>query len=138
MTEQKEQKIVINTCYGIFDLSTQAINLYIKKKGLNLYKIEPLENGTFIQIDEKDDNYDYYSYHTMIPTNEDEYDNSIWYMEDIPRNDPILVEVIEELKEKANTSASQLKVISIPANVEWKIINYDGAEHIAEKHRTWR
>lgn len=74
----------------------------------------------------------------MIPTNEDEYDNSVWYMEDIPRNDPILVEVIEELKEKANTSASKLKIISIPANVEWKIINYAGTEYIAEKHRTWR
>jgi hypothetical protein len=32
---------------------------------------------------------------------------------------------------------SQLKVVEIPDGVEWEIAEYDGSEHIAEKHRTW-
>jgi hypothetical protein len=28
-------------------------------------------------------------------------------------------------------------VIEIPDDVEWIIVDYDGMEHIAEKHRTW-
>jgi hypothetical protein len=30
-----------------------------------------------------------------------------------------------------------IKVITIPDGIEWEIKEYDGLEHIAEKHRTW-
>ena len=62
---------------------------------------------------------------------------TITYEHDIERNDPILVEIVEELGESANTRFSELKVVEIPDDVEWEIEEYDGNEWIAEKHRTW-
>ena len=55
----------------------------------------------------------------------------------IKRNDPILVQIVEELGEAANGRFAELKVIEIPDDVEWGIEEYDGDEWIAEKHRTW-
>jgi hypothetical protein len=57
---------------------------------------------------------------------------------EISRDDAILVQIVEQLGESANTSYSALKVVEIPDDVEWHIESYDGLEHIAENHRTWR
>lgn len=61
----------------------------------------------------------------------------VQYKSDIPRNDPKLVEVVERLGSKANDLCAELHVIEIPDDVEWQVEEYDGMEHIAEKHRTW-
>lgn len=53
------------------------------------------------------------------------------------RNHPLLVRVVEELGAKANGRFAKLKVVEIPDDVEWEIAEYDGNEHVAEKHRTW-
>jgi hypothetical protein len=55
----------------------------------------------------------------------------------IERNDPFLVQLVEELGEAANGRYGDLKVVEIPDDVEWEIKEYDGNEWIAEKHRTW-
>jgi hypothetical protein len=55
----------------------------------------------------------------------------------IKRNDPILVEIVEQLGEAANRDYAELKVVEIPDDVQWTVEEYDGAEWIAEKHRTW-
>ena len=57
---------------------------------------------------------------------------------EISRNDPILVQVVEEFGNAANGSYTELKVVEIPDGVEWVVEEYDGQEWIAEKHRTWR
>jgi hypothetical protein len=62
---------------------------------------------------------------------------AIKYEDDIKRNDPILIQIVEELGEAANGSYARLKVVEIPDDVEWTIKEYDGDEWIAEKHRTW-
>ena len=54
------------------------------------------------------------------------------------REDPVLIQIVKELEEKANYSYSKLKIVDIPENVEYIIQEYDGVEWIAEKHRTWR
>ena len=59
------------------------------------------------------------------------------YADELARDDYHLVHVVETLGEQANTPYSQLKVVEIPADVDWEIQEYDGAEHIAEIHRTW-
>ena len=59
---------------------------------------------------------------------------SVW---DISRTDPILVAMVKENSKLYSGSFSQLKVVEIPDDVDWKISDYDGQEHIAEKHRTW-
>ena len=60
-----------------------------------------------------------------------------FYDWEISRNDPVLVEVVEHLGEAANDWATDLKVVEIPEGVDWYIEDYDGVEHIAERHRTW-
>ena len=55
----------------------------------------------------------------------------------IDRNDPMLVQVVKQLGRAANGCGASLKVVKIPDDVEWQIEEYDGKEHIAEKHRIW-
>lgn len=59
------------------------------------------------------------------------------YPYDIPRDCDTLVRIVEEMGVKAGSAHSQLKVVEIPDDVDWQIEEYDGCEHIAEKHRTW-
>lgn len=59
------------------------------------------------------------------------------YGELIPRDDEMLVRVVEELREEANGHCADLKVVAIPDGVEWEIGNADGIEHVSEAHRTW-
>ena len=33
--------------------------------------------------------------------------------------------------------AANLKIVEVPDDVNWEVVQYDGLEHIAEKHRTW-
>jgi hypothetical protein len=40
--------------------------------------------------------------------------------------------------QKAGSRFACLKVVEIPDGVEWELNDYDGMEHIAEVHRTWR
>ena len=61
----------------------------------------------------------------------------ITYEYDIERNNPILVEIVEQLGEAADGNYAELKVVDIPDDVQWQIEGYDGNEWIAEKHRTW-
>lgn len=55
----------------------------------------------------------------------------------IARDDPSLIQVVKELGKDANDGGAKLKIVIIPANVEWRIHDYDGLEHVEEKHRTW-
>ena len=61
----------------------------------------------------------------------------VTYDFNIKRNDPILVEIVEQLGEAADGDYAELKVIEIPDDVQWQIEEYDGNEWIAERHRTW-
>jgi hypothetical protein len=130
-------KIVINNCHGGFGLSDEAIERYIELRGLALFKDF---NSTWKTS----------SYYT-VPVAEFEeahqQDKKIgdytksnalcWSQYDIERNDPLLIQVVEEMGENVNTRFSELKVVNIPDDVEWQIEEYDGSEWVAEKHRTW-
>ena len=110
-------KIVINADFGGFGLSDKAMREYVKRKGLNLVEEGPDKYG-FIYF---------------------KNGNDYFLDTDIERNDPILVEVVEALtSEKASSRFASLKVVEIPDGVEWELKEYDGMEHIAEVHRTWR
>ena len=59
-------------------------------------------------------------------------------LEDIARNDPVLVECVETLgREAASDNCAELKIVQIPDDVEWEIGEYDGIEWVSEKHQKW-
>jgi hypothetical protein len=60
-----------------------------------------------------------------------------FYVSDIARDDPLLIKVIRELGPAADGIHAELKIVDIPADVDWQIGEYDGNEWVAEKHRTW-
>ncbi len=102
------KKIVINSCYGGFGLSKEACDMYCEIKGIS--------PGEWNKI---------WGY----------YEN--FYTKDIDRADEDLVRIVETLGDKASGACAELKVVEIPDDVEWTIQEYDGYEHVAEKHRTW-
>jgi hypothetical protein len=113
-------KIVINSDYGGFSLSDEAILEYGRRKGLNLVKDE--NTNWSISIFYKDS-----------VAKENYFDDR-----EIPRNDPTLVEVVEKLGDAAYGFAANLKIVEIPEDVDWYVEENDGLEWVSEKHRTWR
>lgn len=63
--------------------------------------------------------------------------NDDFYDRDIPRDDPILIQLFEEMGDAANGFAADMKIVEIPDGVDWEIEEYDGNEWVAEVHRTW-
>ena len=130
-------KIVINSCYGGFGLSNDAVMEYAKRKGMKLFSEEsnfgtnhyytvPVEEFKKIEAQcIKSKNYD--------------KSNKLYFCErDIERNDPILVKVVEDMgSEKASGAYAELRVVEIPDDVQWEIDEYDGWESVDEVHRSW-
>ena len=83
-------KLVINTCFGGFELSPVALARYAELKQFNIMN----------------------------------------------RNDPCLVQVVEELGEAANTECSKLEIVEIPDGINWSINNYDGKESVESFYHT--
>lgn len=119
------KKIVINACYGGFGLLDAATLRYCELKGITVYP------------EKEKDSWGFTSYFLDAPENrkKDEY-NTLRDC-DITRDDPVLVQVVEELGKEANGSYSNLKIIEIPEDVSWHIAEYDGYESVAENHRSW-
>ena len=60
-----------------------------------------------------------------------------WDGRTVKRDDPVLVDIVREMGEAANGNFAHLKVVQLPADVDWIVEEYDGQEWIAERHRTW-
>lgn len=136
-------KVVINCCYGGFSLSEKAILLYAQKMGLNVYpKKSRFHITTYWTVPESEQVEDCsYRWHEMTFDERSEhnrkYSEQTISCRDFERNDPILVQIVEELGAEANGEHAKLKVVEIPDDVRWEIDEYDGVEHVAEVHRTW-
>jgi len=117
-------KVIINTCFGGYGLSDEAVQAYAKAKGLTLFSDTSMRWRTgysFVLVDQGLD------FHARFSP---DYD--------IPRDDPTLVDVLETLgAEKCSGRFAALKVVEIPDGTEYTIEEYDGMEHIAEVHNTW-
>lgn len=160
-------KVAINICFGGFSLSPLAVKRMAELQGRECYffhnarkadghiDLDRLENisleqatdeGLFwnaydipnpddfirqqkdwseMTADEKSAANELYSKHNLSSRNYD-------------RHDPLLIQVIEELGTKANGHCADLRIVEIPDGTDYEISEYDGNEHIAEKHRTWR
>jgi hypothetical protein len=115
-------KIVYNACYGGFSLSEAAMRLYAEKKGLPFYVWKDPADLTK-------------QYFTADPSGMTEIDNEFdekysLYEHDFKRTDPVLVEVVEELGDKANGSYAKLCMIALPAGTKYRLEEYDGFETV--------
>lgn len=136
-------KIVINVCFGGFGLSDAAMHRYAELKGLRLYPekgqfglttywtkpkserpIQPAGPWPSLPLDDRK------AYNKA-------YSESTLYDRDIPRNDRALVQVAEELGEKASGRCAKLKIVEIPDDARWEISEYDGTEEVREVSRSW-
>lgn len=143
------RRIVINACFGGFGLSHEGMLAYAAYKGLTLYTEERKKLYTMlgpiywtVPPEQRAPKVSEESWHTA--SLEDRKASNAAYAresiddEGIARDDPALVRVVEELGAKANGEYAELRIVEIPDDVEWQIEEYDGSEHVAEVHRTWR
>jgi hypothetical protein len=112
------RKIVINKCFGGYSLSTEAM-LRLRELGCQQAIDEP------ILVGEK--------YKDGSVVTEQYFSHG----RDIPRDEPLLIQVVEELGEKANGKYAKLKIVTIPDDIEWEIDEYDGQESVREVYRSW-
>lgn len=111
------QQIVIGCGYGGFELSREAIELYLTSKGINF---TCMDNGA-----------------GSVTFRTDDY--CMFYPWEIERDDPVLVDIVRKLGVKASAPFAELKIVEIPDGVQWEICEEeDGIEYVAEAHRVWR
>lgn len=126
-------KVVYNACYGGFGLSKEACQRYWEIKGQPIW----FEDGQFgayftvwfvppeerpeqkewssMTVDERHDfNHQYYQ-HT-------------WRENNVDRHDPVLVQVVEELGEKAGGQFAKLCIDEVDG--PYRIDEYDGNESV--------
>lgn len=131
-------KVVINNCYGGFSLSPKGERRYLELAGQNVYfyrqsKYNYKDNTTeFTRIDHIDDVPDLFFYCTNTDQGKtiSDYPEDVFYSRELKRNDPILVQVVEELGVEANGKCANLKIVDIEKGRWFKIDEYDGYESI--------
>ena len=139
-------KVVINRCFGGYGLSHEAIMRYLDLRGITVYPEQ--DGGTWKfwtywlqkpedRLEQKEDEDFYAMSMDERQAYNKQYSDETFGVEDISRDDPVLIEVIEELGDAANGDHAELAIVEIPDDVEWEISEYDGSEHVAEKHRVW-
>ena len=132
-------KLVVNRCFGGFGLSHEAVVKYAEYKGVGVtwtandhgaWKASGYRGDCPTRpCTEVDLKYGFVNY--TLANGEDFYDR------DIPRDDPTLIRVVEELGERADGNHAELRVVEIPDGIDYGIEEYDGQETVAERHRTW-
>jgi hypothetical protein len=107
--EMKVTKIVYNACFGGFGLSGEAMKRYAELKGFTVDS----EHGFYYLLD---------------------LNGKRFSDDNIRRDDPILVQVVEELGDRANTRFSDLRIRDLPSGTKYRIDEYDGNEAIETEY----
>lgn len=152
-------KVILNKCYGGFGISPMAYKLYAEKKGIELYPyVEDNSNYSskgetiYHKVDWTDKRINrilivhYFTKdlgESIIENKNNKsefneiYKNYSLYIKGNYRTDPVLVEVVEELRGKANGNFADLVVVEIPDGMEYTIDEYDGVETLHQKVWEW-
>lgn len=112
-------KIVYNGCFGGFGLSHEAIKRYGEIKGMNLVYIERNDYPDSGRI----------KFGSWYVDGIKDNDHFFWD-HDIERNDPALVQVVEELGEEANGEFAELRIAEVEEGQRYRIDEYDGRESV--------
>lgn len=138
-------KIVKNNCFGGFSLSNKAEKRLAELEGKEYYVFktdysEGYDKKKNIPVDINEKGMFVHAYSVPNPDelSDKERNEKYIYYRDIPRDSPLLLQVIEELGlEESSGSCAELEIVEIPDDVDWEIDEYDGLETIREKHRSW-
>lgn len=121
-------KIVISRCYGGFGVSEAGMRRYAEIKGLPFYVWQdpqyPKASTDMFKL-----------YFTADPSGMTKINNEFYrkyslYDGNLDRADPVLVQVVEELGERANGWAAKLVIEELPKGTLYRIEEYDGYESI--------
>ena len=138
-------KVVINTCYGGFGLSEEALQLLAKKgvpitliyndgKTVNAKGIE--DCPLFIRYYEEE--VGWWIFKETRTYYQLSLDGEVARKMEF-RTSKLLLEVIEELGDKANGYFAELKIVEVPDSEikQVHIDNYDGVETVIQNHKEW-
>ena len=143
-------KVAVNRCYGGFDVSAEAQVAILKRKGLECFFYEQTKydfqdgKNEYVRRTPKEImvgiltftfTKDFGPVLSEWPGKDG--DDSYFYCRDLPRDDPDLIAVIEELGPAASGRYGKIEVVEIPDGIKWVIDEYDGMEHVEEEHRSW-
>ena len=141
-------KIILNKCFGIFQASELAHDMYAKKRHIDIYKykMSASEYTLYHKVDKfgqsnswTDQVYSMKDFGNIIGGGE-LWSKSTLHLTLGPedREDPFFIEVVEELGKDASTEYSNLKVVEIPDDLnDFVIENYDGMEKLHQRVQEW-
>lgn len=133
-------KLVINSCYGGFGVSYEGMKRYFQLKGWDFYAATFTGfDGPLIEVTDPKTAFVIFYFKNHIPVDREESSDEInarfelagnVNVKDIPRHDPELVRVVEELGSDAYGRHAKLTVCDIPSGYSYRITEYDGYESI--------
>jgi hypothetical protein len=137
-------KVVVNSCWGGFGISEAGMLRYAELKGITLYA-EPSQFSMMtyytVPLDQRVEPLSSEQWRTATTeqrmAHNDVYSSQTLHCANIARDDPALVQVVEELGTDAADHYAELRIAEVPDDVKWTIEEYDGREWVAEVHRTW-
>lgn len=130
-------KVVFNACFGGFSVSETGMRRYAELKGITLYveqtpygfasywtvpqdkRPSPIEGDAWYQLSQDE----------RIAVNKAIL-AAMLSERDFKRNDPTLVQVVEELGSVANGAHANLQIAEIPDGSKYRIDEYDGSESV--------
>jgi hypothetical protein len=128
-------KVVYNGCYGGFSLSHAAIMRYAELKGLQVYPFVDARIAYGADMREQkmrpataaDTKNAWCVHYCTTPEYSEE---TYWRGDNMERDDPVLVQVVEELGPEANGMCANLQIEDVPAGTFFRIDEYDGNERV--------
>lgn len=149
-------KLVINKCFSGFSLSPLAVKRMAELRGEECFffkeknceytpiTVEAAQKEfmwSAFKVKNPTDYFSYKDFHNLSMEDRrkmnENYSKISLDCRPENRSDPILVQTVEELGEKANGRHAKLKVVEIPDEIEWEIDEYDGMEIVRETSRSW-
>ena len=124
-------KVVYNACYGGFGLSKEACQRYWDIQGQQVW-IEDSQWGFTVWLVPPEERREQKEWSSMTMDEHIAYNlaysKQTWYNRNVDRHDPVLVQVVEELGDKANGEYAKLAIEEVHGS--YRIDEYDGNESV--------